>query len=65
VLAHAREVGDRLIVGGSTDKFKAGNFEKTVLWFHDRIEVLRSIRCVDLAFAESSREQKFNDIERY
>jgi glycerol-3-phosphate cytidylyltransferase len=65
LLSRARELGDRLIVGVSTDEFNAGKGKKTVVGFHDRIEILRSIRYVDSAFAESSWEQKVEDIEKY
>jgi glycerol-3-phosphate cytidylyltransferase len=65
LLNRARDLGDRLIVGVSTDEFNAGKGKKTVVSFADRIEIVRSIKGVDEAFAESSWEQKIEDIQRY
>jgi glycerol-3-phosphate cytidylyltransferase len=65
LLRRARDLGDKLVVGVSTDEFNAGKSKKTVVAFEDRIAIVRSIRYVDEAFAESSWEQKSEDIQRY
>jgi glycerol-3-phosphate cytidylyltransferase len=65
LLSRARDLGDRLIVGVSTDEFNVTKSKKTVVGFEDRIEIVRSVRYVDEAFAESSWEQKIEDIKRY
>jgi glycerol-3-phosphate cytidylyltransferase len=65
LLMRARELGDRLLVGVSSDEFNAGKGKKTIIDFDDRIEIVRSIRCVDGAFAETCWEQKRTDIEKY
>lgn len=65
VLRRLRELGDRLVVGVSTDEFNTLKGKKPVVPFQQRIELVRSIRYVDEAFAESTWEQKREDIEEY
>lgn len=62
VLRRLRELGDRLVVGVSTDEFNAIKGKKPVVPFEQRIELVRSIRYVDEAFAESTWEQKRQDV---
>jgi glycerol-3-phosphate cytidylyltransferase len=65
LLQRAKGLGDRLLVGVSTDEFNAGKGKKTIINFEDRIEIVRSIRYVDEAFPESSWEQKRIDVKKY
>jgi glycerol-3-phosphate cytidylyltransferase len=65
VLRRLRDLGDRLVVGVSTDEFNAVKGKKPVVPFDQRIELVRSIRYVDEAFGESTWEQKRDDVKNY
>ncbi|MFC7504777.1 adenylyltransferase/cytidyltransferase family protein [Nocardioides sp. CPCC 206347] len=55
-------LGDRLIVGVSTDEFNAGKGKKSVVSYDDRAAIVGAIRGVDLVIPEGSWEQKRDDI---
>lgn len=65
LLRRARELGDRLLVGVSTDEFNAQKGKKSVFTFEERAEIVGSIKFVDEVFAENSWDQKRADIERF
>jgi glycerol-3-phosphate cytidylyltransferase len=65
VLKRLRGLGDRLIVGVSTDEFNAVKGKKPVVPFDQRIEIVRSIKYVDEAIPEENWAQKRLDIQRY
>lgn len=65
LLTRLKALGDRLIVGVSTDEFNACKGKKTIIPFADRIEIVQSIKCVDLAIPETDWDQKEKDIEKY
>ncbi len=65
LLKRARALGDRLIVGVSTDDFNAQKGKKTIIPFEQRAEIVASIRYVDEVIPEKSWEQKADDIRRY
>lgn len=65
LLRRLRALGDRLIVGVSTDEFNALKGKKTIIGFDDRIEIVRSLKCVDMAIPEHNWEQKVDDIRRH
>jgi cytidyltransferase-related domain len=65
LLERLRALGDRLIVGVSTDEFNARKGKKSAIAFEDRIEIVQALRCVDMAIPEDDWEQKPRDIERY
>ncbi|TDQ36710.1 adenylyltransferase/cytidyltransferase family protein [Thiopseudomonas denitrificans] len=65
LLERLRAMGDRLVVGVSTDEFNASKGKKTVVPFADRLDIVRSLRCVDLAIAETCWEQKAQDIAEH
>lgn len=65
LLRRARELGDRLIVGLSTDEFNAGKHKTSLLDFENRKAVLQAIRYVDLVIPETCWEQKIEDVRRY
>ncbi|MDH0291988.1 adenylyltransferase/cytidyltransferase family protein [Pseudomonas sp. GD04087] len=65
LLTRLKDLGDRLIVGVSTDEFNSSKGKKTIIPFVDRIEIVQSIRYVDLAIPETDWEQKVRDIDTY
>lgn len=65
ILKRLSDLGDRLIVGVSTDEFNAIKGKKPVVPFEQRIEIVRSIRYVTDAIPENNWEQKRRDIEKY
>jgi glycerol-3-phosphate cytidylyltransferase len=65
ILKRLSDLGDRLIVGVSTDEFNAIKGKKPVVPFEQRIEIVRAIRCVDMAIPEQNWAQKREDIEKY
>ncbi|GAB2496316.1 glycerol-3-phosphate cytidylyltransferase [Pseudoxanthomonas sangjuensis] len=65
LLERLKALGDYLIVGVSTDEFNAGKGKQTIIPFVDRLKIVQSVKCVDLAIAEESWTQKADDIRRY
>lgn len=65
LLRRARALGDRLIVGVSTDEFNASKGKQSIISFPDRLRIVQSVRYVDEAFAESSWQQKAGDIQQF
>lgn len=64
LLRRARELGDRLVVGLSSDRFNALKNKSSTQGYADRAAVLRAIRYVDEVFPEDTWEQKADDIVR-
>lgn len=65
LLRRARALGDRLVVGLSTDEFNQSKHKSSLLNYENRKAVLEAIRYVDEVFPELTWEQKFEDIRRY
>jgi glycerol-3-phosphate cytidylyltransferase len=65
LLSRLRALGDRLVVGVSTDEFNAIKGKKTVVSFSDRLAIVQGLKCVDVAFAEDHWEQKIEDVKKY
>ncbi len=65
LLRRAKELGDYLIVGLSTDNFNKNKNKKAYYSFDDRKVILESIQYVDLVIAESNWKQKTSDIRTY
>ena len=66
LLKRAKRLGDRLIVGLSTDEFnKIEKGKSCVQSYCERKEILESLRYVDLVIPEICWEQKINDISKY
>lgn len=65
LLKRLKAMGDELIVGVTTDEFNTFRGKHTLVGFEDRIEIIRSLRCVDRAIALANREQKLDDIRRH
>jgi glycerol-3-phosphate cytidylyltransferase len=65
LLRRARALGDRLVVGLSSDEFNRGKHKSSLLNYENRKAVLESIRYVDEVFPEHTWEQKADDVRRY
>lgn len=65
LLRRARALGDRLVVGLSSDAFNRGKHKSSLLNYDNRRAVLQAIRYVDEIFPEDNWEQKADDIRRY
>ena len=55
-------LGDRLVVGVSTDEFNAGKGKRSVVSYDDRAAIVGAIKGVDLVLPERSWDQKRADI---
>lgn len=64
LLRRLRDLGDRLVVGCSTDAFNRSKGKTTVMPYAHREQILRANRYVDDVFPEESWEQKRDDIAR-
>lgn len=65
ILERASALGDRLIVGVSTDTFNAKKGKKSVIPFEHRRDIVAALRFVDLVIAEEDWEQKVEDIRAH
>lgn len=65
LLARARALGDRLVVGVSTDEFNRTKHKQAVYPCADRMEIVFALRSVDEVFEEYSWDQKPRDILHY
>jgi glycerol-3-phosphate cytidylyltransferase len=66
LLKRAKELGDRLVVGVSSDKFNMVKKNKYPFYNeNDRMEIIKSIKYVDDVFLEESFEEKRKYIEKY
>lgn len=65
LLRRARQLGDWLAVGLSTDEFNTQKGKTSYFNFSQRREFLSAIKYVDMIFPENTWEQKRNDIIKY
>lgn len=65
LLKRAKDLGDYLIVGLSTDKFNLQKDKISYFDYQQRKILLESIRYVDLVIPEISWEQKREDVKKY
>lgn len=65
LLERLRALGDRLIVGVSTDEFNATKGKQTIVPFVDRSEIISALSCVDLVIPETCWKQKAEDIKQH
>jgi glycerol-3-phosphate cytidylyltransferase len=65
LLRRAKELGDYLIVGLSTDEFNAIKNKKSYHSYENRKLILESIRYVDEVIPENSWDQKIHDVQKY
>lgn len=64
LLTRARSLGDRLVVGLSTDEFNNKKGKSAIFSYEDRREILLALGSVDEVIPENSWEQKRQDIPR-
>ena len=64
LLERAKNLGDFLIVGLSTDEFNALKGKKSLLNYEDRKSYLQAIKYVDLIIPENNWEQKIEDVKK-
>ena len=57
LLRNARAMCDKLIVGVTTDELVAYKFKKAVIPFPERMEIVRSLRCVDAVVAQETMDK--------
>lgn len=65
LLERLKNLGDKLIVGVSTDEFNLLKNKKNIMSYEDRAAIVSAIRCVDLVIPENSWDQKIDDIKKY
>lgn len=65
LLSRAAELGDRLVVGVSTDEFNLQKKKKCVHPYEERASIVGALRMVDEVFPESSWDQKISDVRRF
>ncbi len=66
ILKRAKELGDKLIVGVSSDNFNMIKKNKYPVYNeNDRMEIIRSIKYVDEVFLEESFDKKREYIKKY
>ncbi|WP_100487524.1 glycerol-3-phosphate cytidylyltransferase [Sporolactobacillus pectinivorans] len=65
LLKRAKELGDYLIVGLSTDEFNAMKHKEAYHNYDHRKLILEAIRYVDLVIPENNWEQKIGDVKKY
>ncbi|MFD0870484.1 Glycerol-3-phosphate cytidylyltransferase [Chlamydia abortus] len=65
LLRRAKELGDHLTVGLSTDHFNKVKGKLSHFNYEERKQLLESIKYVDRIIPENSWEQKIEDIKKY
>lgn len=65
LLERAAALGDKLVVGVSTDEFNAVKGKKCVQPYAERAAIVAALRMVDAVFPERCWEQKIDDIKRW
>lgn len=65
LLKRAKDLGDYLIVGLSSDEFNLVKGKKSVYSFSDRKTILESLRFVDEVIAEHDWDQKTSDVRKH
>lgn len=66
ILRRARALGDRLVVGISSDDLNLQKKARLPVYLqNERMHIIESLRCVDEVFLEESLELKANYIRRF
>jgi glycerol-3-phosphate cytidylyltransferase len=65
LIERLRTLGDRLVIGVSSDEFNAVKGKKAVIPYIDRAAIVAAIRGVDLVFPEHDWDQKEHDVRKY
>ena len=59
LLRNAKSMCDKLIVGVTSDDLVAYKYKKSIIPFEERIEIIRSVKYVDLAISQNSIDKFF------
>mgnify|MGYP005828991599 CR=1 FL=1 len=62
ILRRAKELGDFLVVGLSTDEFNLQKHKEAYYPYEDRKMILEAVRYVDKVIPENNWDQKINDV---
>lgn len=62
LLSRISQMAENVIVGLSTDEFNEVKGKKSVIPFHDRMEIIQSLKFVNLVIPEENWVQKESDI---
>jgi glycerol-3-phosphate cytidylyltransferase len=65
ILRRAKELGDYLVVGLSTDQFNQLKNKSSYYTYEERKMVLEAIKYVDLVVPEENWDQKMEDVAKY
>jgi glycerol-3-phosphate cytidylyltransferase len=65
MLERAAALGDRLVVGVSTDEFNLGKHKDCVHPFAERAAIVAALKVVDEVIPEENWDQKVTDIEQF
>ncbi|MFV8458705.1 glycerol-3-phosphate cytidylyltransferase [Vibrio owensii] len=65
LLKRLSKLGDKLVVGVSTDEFNKKKGKKSYFSFDERSEIVSSCKYVDVVFSESDWNQKESDIKNF
>lgn len=65
LLRRARDLGDCLFVGLSTDSFNEEKEKKSYFSYEERKQMLEGVKYVDTIFEEENWSQKADDIVKY
>lgn len=65
LLKRLAELGDRLVVGVSSDEFNQVKGKKVIVPYAQRAEIVGALRYVDEVFPENDWAQKRDDIARF
>ncbi|WP_340678125.1 adenylyltransferase/cytidyltransferase family protein [Paraglaciecola sp.] len=65
MLERLKELGDKLIVGVSSDEFNLLKGKKSLYSYAERAKIVGALRCVDLVIPEHNWAQKTQDIQQY
>jgi len=65
LLSRAKSLGEKLVVGVSTDQFNTIKGKTCYFNFEKRVSWINQLKCVDVVLPENSWEQKKEDIKKY
>lgn len=65
LLKRAKQLGDYLIVGLSTDEFNSIKGKKSYFNYEERKQILDSCKYIDLVIPETGWDQKKSDVHKY
>lgn len=65
MLERLSAMGDRLVVGISSDEFNLLKGKQSINSYSERARIVAALKCVDEVFSEDSWNQKESDIKRF